>query len=109
MANSQDIFIDQGADFSAQVTVKRDGLDFDLTGYTLEAQIRKTMNASSSIVSFSVLLNSDNSNVVELFLSSAQTTTLESKRYVYDLEATKDGNTYRLIQGHITVSPNVTR
>ena len=109
MANSQDIFIDQGADFSAQVTVKKDGLDFDLTGYTFEAQIRKTMNTSTAIASFTVTINSENNNVVDLFLTSTQTASLDSKRYVYDLEATKNGNVYRLIQGHITVSPNVTR
>ena len=48
--------------------------------------------------------------VVSLSLTAAQTTALDDGRYVYDLEIeqTGTGNVTRVIEGVITVRPNVT-
>ena len=108
MASHEDIYIDQGAVYTAEVTVKKDNVDFDLSTYTFSGQIRKTVGNSTVAATFDINTDSQLSNVLEISLTSA----LTSSRYVYDIEATADdsqGTTYRIVQGNVVVSPNVTR
>jgi hypothetical protein len=109
MATTEDINVEQGADFSAEITVLKDGLPFDLTGYTLTGQVRRTMNSTDVDTTLTLILHDTKTNVIVLSISSAATTSLSYKRYVYDIEASKDGVVHRIIQGFVNVSPNVTR
>ena len=47
MASYEDIHIDQGAEFTAEVTVQKDNLDFDLTGYTYAPHLRQQLLPSA--------------------------------------------------------------
>lgn len=114
MANYEDLYIDQGSTFTAEITVKRDGLPFDLTNYSYEGQIRK--NTSTNIVeTFSISLSEDSeeTNVLVLALSPTQTMNLTQSKYIYDIEVTSLESTstdiFRVLQGTIFVSPNVTK
>jgi hypothetical protein len=111
MANYQEIYVDQGSTFTAELTVQKDGVNFsDLDEYTFEGHIRKQVNTTGSpVASFSFTQDSQTPHVVTISLTATQTALLSEKRYVYDVEATLGDNIYRLIEGHITVSPNVTR
>ena len=120
MANHEDIYIDQGAAFTAEITVQKDGQDFDLSSYNYSGQIRKTLNSAAATTSFTIVQNSDSdrTNVLDISLTHTQTSLLTAARYVYDIEATEsdsDGadsdslDIYRVIQGTIHVSKNVTR
>lgn len=112
MASHEDIYIDQGAVYTAEVTVKKDNVDFDLSTYTFSGQIRKTVGNSTVAATFDINTDSQLSNVLEISLTDTQTSALTSTRYVYDIEATADdsqGTTYRIVQGNVVVSPNVTR
>lgn len=110
MASHEDIYIDQGADYTAEVTVKKDNVDFDLSTYTFSGQIRKTVGNSTVAATFDINTDSQLSNVLEISLTNTQTSALTSRRYVYDIEATDSGGTtYRIVQGNVVVSPNVTR
>ena len=46
-AGKYNITIDQGSDFSIQLTVKESGTAKNLTGYNARAQLRTTQTASS--------------------------------------------------------------
>jgi len=112
MASYEDIHIDQGAEFTAEVTVQKDNLDFDLTGYTYAGQIRKTVNTTSAAATFTISQSTDSdlTNVLEISLSASVTAGLTSSRYVYDIEVTSGASAiYRVLEGQITISKNVTR
>jgi hypothetical protein len=80
----------------------------DLSGYTGAAQVRKHYTSSNSSA-FSVDLNT-NTGTVTLSMSANTTANLVAGRYVYDVEITSgSGNVTRVVEGIVTVTPNVTR
>ena len=111
MGAKANIIVDQGADFLTSITVTDDaGAVVDLTGYTGSGQIRKHYDSSTS-TTFALVFGSPRSDgVVTLTLGRTVTANLESGRYVYDVELTTSANTRsRLIEGMVTVTPEVTR
>lgn len=108
MATKVNLVIDQGTTFSTTLDVNDDaGNPIDLSTYTASAQIRKHYS-SSNAVSFTVTANS--SGVVSLSLNSNATSNLVAGRYVYDVELVAPGNTTsRIVEGIVTVTPQVTR
>ena len=111
MATYIEINVDQGADFTSEITVKIDGLPFDLSAATLEGQIRRTYNSASATTTFdlSISPDPDETNVVVASLTAAKTALLTADRYVFDIEATIDSTVYRIAEGIINVSKQVTR
>lgn len=109
MALKANITIDQGTDFSTTIDVTdEDGNLIDLTGYTGTSQLRKHYT-SSNATSFSVAVFPSTGEVT-ISMNSATSSTLTSGRYVYDVELRDAGNTVsRLVEGIVTVSPQVTR
>ena len=109
MAIKANLFVDQGATFATKLVLNdADGVPVDLTGYTASGQIRKHYT-SSNATNFTVSLTASTGSVV-LSLSANATANLISGRYVYDVEMVDtSGNVSRIIEGIVTVSPNVTR
>lgn len=108
MAQKLNLIIDQGSTFSTSFTVNDDaGSPIDFTGYSGSAQIRKHYT-STNAVSFTVSANS--SGGVTLTLNSNSTANIEAGRYVYDVELIAPANTTsRVVEGIVTVTPQVTR
>lgn len=108
MAIKANLTIDQGTDYSTSINLTDDSGDVvTLTGYTANAQIRKTFS-SSNAVNFGVTLQESN-GVVVLALTDTQTANLVAGRYVYDVKLTAAGITSRIVEGIVTVTPSVTR
>ena len=108
MATKANLVIDQGATHTTDITVTNSNNDvFDLTGYTGAAQMRKHFSSSNS-TTFAVSLGG-NTGVITLSLTANQTTNLVAGRYVYDVEITSGNTIVRVVEGIVTVTPNVTR
>lgn len=108
MATKANLVIDQGSSFSTSIALTdNDGVALNLTGYTGAAQIRKHYT-SSNAVSFSVAINV-NTSEVDLSLTAVQTAAMTAGRYVYDVELTLGSLVSRVIEGIVTVTPEVTR
>lgn len=109
MAIKANLQIDQGADFSTEIDVlDDDGEVVDLTGYTGAAQMRKHYTSTTS-VAFGVAINASGGTVT-LTMNAATSANVVYGRYVYDCELTSSGNTVsRLVEGIVTVTPQVTR
>ncbi len=108
MATQQNIVIDQGTTFSTEVTAKDStGSAKDLTGYTTTAQIRKSYYSSSSTDFTTAQV--DGTGVITLSLTAAQTGNLKAGRYVYDVESASASETIRVVEGIVTVTPQVTK
>lgn len=108
MATKVNLVVDQGTTFTTSITFNdENGNTINFSTYSGSAQMRKHFTSSNS-TSFSVALTSN--GVVTLSLTANQTGNLVAGRYVYDLEVTDSSNQIsRLIEGIVTVTPNVTR
>lgn len=109
MATKANITVDQGTTFSTTISLTDDdGNPIDLTGYTGRSQMRKHFTSSNS-QSFTVSL-SNNAGTVTLGLTATQTSNLTPGRYVYDVEVVSGANVIsRIVEGIVTVTPEVTR
>lgn len=109
MATKANIIIDQGTTFNTIINLTdNNGDPVDLTGYTGGSEMRKHYTSSNS-QNFTVTLGGANGTVV-LSLTSSQTANLSPGRYVYDVEVRSGANVVsRIVEGVITVTPEVTR
>lgn len=108
MALKANLTIDQGTDYQTSITLTDvDDAIVNLSGYTANAQIRKTYT-SSNAVNFTVSLVAATGEV-SLSLTDTQTSNIVAGRYVYDVLLTREGITTRIVEGIVTVTPGVTR
>lgn len=110
MATINNLVIDQGTTFSMDLNVTNDdGTAKDLTNYSVAAQIRKTYGATTAVDFTTAKVDAEGK--ITLSLTAAQTSALKAGRFVYDCEitATSPAETLRIIEGIITVTPEVTR
>jgi len=114
MAFSYNLTINQGETFSKTFTYKSGGNAVDLSTHTARMQIRTSYDATSTLVSLTsgasdITLASN--GVITVTIASSVTTALAAPNTgVYDLEIiTAAGAVTRLLQGSVTVSPEVTK
>ena len=109
MAIKANLILDQGADYATTLNVTDDdGTALDLTGFTGAAQMRKHYTSVTSYA-FTVTINALQ-GTVDLSLSSNTSNTIPAGRYVYDCELTDgSGKKSRLVEGIVTITPQVTR
>lgn len=109
MATKSNLVIDQGSTFSVTMDLKDENGDaLPLNGYTAESQIRKWYTSLNPTASFATSINVD-SGEITLSLSSIQTSNLVAGRYVYDVELVQGQVVSRIVEGIITVTPQVTK
>ena len=109
MAIKGNLVIEQGTDFSALIDVDTpDGDEFDLSGYTAAAQMRK--NYASLTAHDFVTSVSASQGQIELKMSNLVSNEIEPGRYLYDVEMTSpSGEITRVVEGTVTVTPGITR
>ena len=108
MATVQNIVIDQGTTFSLDINLTNDDASAkDLTNYTVASQMRKSYEASTKTDFTTVKV--DNTGKVTISLTAAQTATLKPGRYLYDVEIASASETLRVLEGLVTVTPEVTK
>lgn len=108
MANKVNIVMDQGTTFNTTYII-HDNLDepINFTSYSANSQMRKSYSSSNSFV-FSVSLSSNGG--VSLSMNAATTSNITAGRYVYDVEVEDvSGIRSRIVEGIVTVTPQVTR
>lgn len=110
MATKANLVIDQGATYNTDIYLLDDNGDSLMLGnYTVASQMRKSYTSSNAI-SFSCSTNVTEGTIT-LSLTAAQTAAITPGRFVYDVELTDTySNTVsRVVEGIITVTPQVTR
>lgn len=115
MASTYNISIDQGATYTLAISYKdSNGAAINLTNYTAAMQLRSTYTSVDAVLSLSSPSNgiviTGATGLISITITDTQTSALSSNNFVYDLEITSSSNVKtRLIQGIVTVSPEVTR
>lgn len=101
------IIIDQGTSFSTTVELT-DAQDQPVNTaiYTARGQIRKHFESNSSTAFTTSFLQ----NELTISLTANQTSNLVAGRHVYDVELVDNSNNViRLLEGVVTVTPEVTK
>jgi hypothetical protein len=108
MAIKTNLTVDQGANFVYNIyLIDSDGNPFNISGYSGNAQIRKTYT-SSSYTTMNVNIAGSN-GIITLSMNSTTTANLSNTRYVYDLELSNNNVVSRIVEGIVTVNLGVTR
>jgi len=106
------LVVNSGADFSQSFTLE--GTDtnsaFDLTGYTVESQMRKWAGSSNAVSFTTAVEIPSTAGKILIKLTAAQTTIIKPGRYVYDVVIIDEfGVKNRVIEGMVLVTEGVTR
>ena len=109
MATKANLVIDQGSTYSTDLTLTDENGDpLVLDGYTANSQIRKWYTSSNAAATFTTSMNVE-TGVITLTLTASQTSNLVAGRYVYDVEISAGSEVSRIVEGIVTVTPQVTR
>ena len=109
-AGTYNFTIEQGTTFSRVLTLQENGSAMNLTGYSVASQMRSTHDSSSIVATFSGSVTNASSGQLTLSLTNSQTSAIDEAIYVYDVEITSSAGTVtRILEGNITVTPEVTR
>lgn len=111
MASQVELYCDQGTDFSYQLDISNDdGSGLNVANYTFSSSIRKSYFSSSVTANMTVTVLSTANGNVQLSMNSATTSNIKPGRYLYDVKMKNDSNvSFRVIEGVITVYPQVTK
>jgi hypothetical protein len=108
----QDLFIEQGATFTTELTLTdTDGYPYDLTQMTISAQARNSYYSNKVAINFTTNIYDANNGVVTMSANSNTTSALSSsQKLVYDvILRNQDTTVTRVLEGQIFISPSVTR
>lgn len=109
MAAYSNLYIDQGTTFNAVIEVADvNGDAVDVSAYQARAQFRKSYN-SSTYWNFAAQIINPEMGQIELSLTPSETTLLKAGKYVYDVELYNETDVYRVLEGNIEITPEVTR
>jgi hypothetical protein len=105
------LVINSGSDFSQSFTLEgTNNSPFNLTGYEVDAQMRKWSGSSTAITFTTSIELPSTSGRILISLSSENTVNIRPGRYVYDVMiADSFGIKNRVIEGMVLVREGVTR
>jgi hypothetical protein len=112
---SHDLTIPAGATYSQTLNWKTGSpaAFVNTTNFTARMQLRTSYSAASASLELTTAngrISLTNAGVITLSLTATETAALAAGRYVYDLEmVSSGGQVTRLLEGVVTVSPEVTR
>ena len=111
MASILNQVIDQGSTYSKLITVyQNDGTTIEnLTDWIPSAYVRKNYTSSDKVVILATAQEPQTDGKIVMSLTADQTAGMKSGRYVYDLQIKKGVEVKRIVEGVITIRPEVTK
>jgi hypothetical protein len=106
------LVINSGSDFSQTFTLEGSDTNsaFDLTGYSVESQMRKWAGSSNATSFTTDVEIPSTAGKISIRLTAAQTTAIKPGRYVYDVVIIDEyGVRNRVIEGMVLLTEGVTR
>ena len=111
-AGTYNFTLEQGTTFVRSLTLQENGAAMNLTGYSVASQMRSTHDSSTVVGTFACSLSNATGGIIQMGMASGAKTNIEEGIYVYDVEITSSsggGTVKRILQGTVTVTPEVTR
>ena len=109
-AGTYNFILEQGATFNRILTVKENNSAMNLTNYTVASKMRSTHDSGTVVGTFTCTISDATAGEITMQMTNSTTAAIEEGIYVYDLEITAStGAVTRILQGQVTVTPEVTR
>jgi len=110
MAQFVELSMDQGTSFSVDITVLNDdGSSRNVANSTFTSSIRKSFYSSTVTANLTIATADAANGVIYANANSAVTANIRPGRYLYDIKEVNGGSVSRLVEGIITVYPQVTK
>ena len=103
--------LNAGQDWYADINVLDvNGVARNITGFTFQSLIKRHYKSINSVPITVTVVNPVTGNIT-LALTAAQTALLKTGKFLYDIEMTHTATGYveRIIQGVITIRPEITK
>lgn len=106
-----ELTVDQGSTFESTIDlVTDDGAVINVAGYVFSGQIRKSYYSANATANITVTITDAANGNVTMSMNAATTANIKAGRYLYDVKMIDTSNTVtRLVEGVITITPQVTR
>ena len=109
-AGTYNFILEQGATFNRILTLKENNSVMNLTNYTVASKMRSTHDSSTVVGTFTCTVSDASGGEITMQMTASTTSAIEEGIYVYDVEITNSAGTVtRIMEGNITVNPEVTR
>jgi len=113
-AANLDFVIEQGATFRYRLIIQQGGVPADLTGYTVRMQVRRSYKVEQLLLELTEangrLTLTPEEGRIDMLITAEDTEELTFKDGVYDMEIESvGGQVTRILQGIVTLSPEITR
>lgn len=110
MAQFVELSMDQGTSFSVDLTViNEDGSTRNVANSTFTSSIRKSYYSSSVTANLTITVANAANGIIYANANSSVTANIRPGRYLYDIKESNANTVTRLIEGVITVYPQVTK
>lgn len=112
MAAYAELYLDQGTTFNNVINLTDDVTNayINVAGYTVRSQMRRSYFSANASANITCTITDAANGEITMSMTAANTALLKAGRYLYDLEVVDvAGNTSRILEGIITVTPEVTR
>ncbi len=110
MAQTINLFLDQGTTFTANILVKTPSGDIrDISTFTARSQFRRSIE-SANATSFTATIPVGTDGTVRLQLAAAISSNIKHGRYFYDVEIEDSSNVIeRVAEGILVLNAEITR
>lgn len=109
MAITAYLDIDQGSDFTSVIELENnDGTPMDLRGFSVYSQFRKSYGSITAYQFETSIVDALNGKI-SLSLPGMTSSNIRPGRYLYDVEITSNSFKTRVIEGIITINPEITK
>jgi len=109
-AGTYNFILEQGATFNRILTLKENNSAMNLSGYSVASKMRSTHDSGTVAGTFTCTISNASAGEITMQMTNSTTASLEEGMYVYDLEITaSSGTVTRIMEGSVTVNPEVTR
>lgn len=110
MAQFVELSMDQGTSFGIDITViNEDGSTRNIAGSTFSSSIRKSYYSNSVTANLTITTADAANGVIYANANSALTANIKPGRYLYDIKEVNGASVTRLVEGIVTVYPQVTK
>ena len=107
-----ELALDQGSTFLATIKLTNDdGSVMNVANCSFSSQMRKSYYSTNPTANINIIITDGANGNITLTLDAANTANIRSGRYLYDIKMTDTGGntTIRIIEGIMTVTPQVTK
>lgn len=109
-AGTYNFILEQGATFNRILTLKENNSVMNLTNYTVASKMRSTHDSGTVAGTFTCTISDATGGEITMQMTNSTTAAIEEGIYVYDMEITNSAGTVtRILEGTVTVNPEVTR